>query len=323
VNNLESIKQREVVSESNIPYPAFKQGLKPKYGIVWRDITLGYVALALILLGVIVAGLYLPLIWMLLVVPVGAFASGYFLAYLNLFIHEASHHNIHSDRKANDKLANLFLCLPFGMEIQNYRLIHWEHHRLLGTPEDTEHSYFNALSLRFILESLTGIRVLRIMLFRSRQVQRPGAPQVAATRKKGRRMLIAGALFNAALLATAIVAGAWPAAVAWVLAMGVFYPFFGSIRQLLEHRDEYAKADTDFSKTPHGKLSRLFATNLFSRSFGAAGFTRHMLHHWDPTVSYTNLPEVERFLLTTPTCKTIIEESRTTYFTTFLKLMRQ
>lgn len=322
MNNLESIKQREVVNQNNIPYQEYKKSLKPRFGIVWRDILLGYVAIGAAFTGIILAILYLPLIWMLLIVPAGALFMGYFLAYLNLFIHEASHYNIHADRKVNDKLANLFLCLPFGMEIQNYRMIHWEHHRLLGTPDDTEHSYFNALNLRFILESLTGIRVLRIMLFRSRQVQKPGTPQAGMSKQKGRIMLLCGALLNAALLTAAFLIGLWPFAVAWALAMGVCYPFFGSIRQLLEHRDELAKATVDYSKTPHGKLSRLFRANLLSNSFGGAGFTRHMLHHWDPNISYTNLPEVEKFLLSTDACRAIIDESRTTYTRTFFKLLR-
>ena len=33
----------------------------------------------------------------------------------------------------------------------------------------------------------------------------------------------------------------------------------------------------------------------FSRYFGGAGFNRHLLHHLDPSISYTRFDEFERF----------------------------
>ena len=78
--------------------------------------------------------------------------------------------------------------------------------------------------------------------------------------------------------------------------MAVSFPFFGSLRQLLEHRSAAASRHVDYSVAPHGRMTRMFREGPFGSTFGAAGFTRHLLHHWDPSVSYTNLAEVEVFL---------------------------
>ena len=75
-----------------------------------------------------------------------------------------------------------------------------------------------------------------------------------------------------------------------------------------------------FYKTAHGKVSRLFTDTWLSRSFGSAGFTRHMLHHWDPQISYTRLGEIETFLARCEKTAPFIQASKTTYVTVFKKL---
>jgi len=44
-----------------------------------------------------------------------------------------------------------------------------------------------------------------------------------------------------------------------------------------------------------------------------------LLHHWEPSVSYTNLPELERYLLGTDAAK-VIAARRSSYFSTFSRL---
>jgi hypothetical protein len=97
------------------------------------------------------------------------------------------------------------------------------------------------------------------------------------------------------------------------------FPFFGSLRQLLEHRDDAAPSTIDFQTQSHGAYTRLFGDDVFSATFGGAGFNRHLLHHWEPQVSYTNLPELEAFLQGTE-LKRVMDLRRTTYFEIFRRL---
>ena len=56
----------------------------------------------------------------------------------------------------------------------------------------------------------------------------------------------------------------------------------------------------------------MFARTTGARAFGSAGFWRHLLHHWDPTVSYTRYDDLENFLMDTRLAGEI-DKSRTSY----------
>jgi fatty acid desaturase len=311
--NLEHIPY-SAVTNGDITYDNWRKTLTPRYAIVWRDIGLGYAALVLLLAGLAQAS-SLPVGTQIILGLPGAVAAGFLLAYLSLFLHEAGHYNLHRDRFRNDRLATIFLCAPFGLDIHSYRKIHWLHHRHLGTPEDTESSYFNALSSVFLLESLTGIHLIRVM--RKRNTDGLLTPQM---KKNGLKMMVTGALVNVGILAVCYFEGGWAPALAWALGMLLFFPFFATLRQVLEHRDEAAEAGTDFSRADHGKITRLFTSGAFANIFGGAGFRKHLLHHWDPQVSYTRLTDVEDFLLQCESTRPIIDEARTTYGRTLRKL---
>ena len=81
-----------------------------------------------------------------------------------------------------------------------------------------------------------------------------------------------------------------------MIGVGVFLPFFGALRQILEHRAPEADGGVDYARTPHGAYTRIFHGGLFAKTFGGAGFDRHLLHHWEPQVSYTRLADLETYL---------------------------
>ncbi len=315
-NNLENIQKSDVTSADGIKYTDFKKQFSPNFLKVWADILLGYLALVGIMYLIVYLETTFPQLFFI-TVPLAAFLIGYSIAYLQLFLHEAAHYNIHPNRKINDFLANIFFGALTGTHIKSYRIIHWDHHRFLGTPKDSEHSYFNALNTRLVLESLTGVHAFRVWWSRKKRVRKEIA---SSSSLRENLMLLAGILLNASILVGAFLLGCWQASITWLLAMLVCFPFFASLRQLLEHRDEGAKQETDFEKVPHGKVSRIFKNSFFSNTFGGAGFNKHMLHHWDPQVSYTNYAEVEKFLLLSPQCRSIIRKSQTTYWEIFTKL---
>jgi len=299
LRDLETVRKVDVVSWDGLRYIEFRKMLRPRYVRVWVEIVAGF--LGLVLVGLALAWLHArgPA-WLLIPgIPATAFAFGYGLCYLNLFLHEAGHKNLASSELWNDRLANALLSGLFGVNIKKYRETHWAHHRDLGKVSDTERSYFEPLTKRFILESLTGIRVFR-GLRRLRRAAGAGA-QVKAPEKIwiDRAILLYGMTIHLAILAGCVALGAWPVAAAWVLGVGLVFPLLSGLRQVLEHRDDAADPTIDYSETPHGRFNRIFGDGPFDRTFGAAGFNRHLLHHWDPTVSYTRLPDVERYLMRT------------------------
>lgn len=315
-NNLEGISFDEVKNSKGLSYAAFRNTLPARYSIVLFDILKGYFFLALTVSLIILLSHSYSFLWWVLI-PVGAIITGYIAAYIALFAHEASHYNIHPDKNINDRLSTIFLCLPFGLSMKSYRKIHWQHHIHLGTPDDTEISYFNGLTELFILETLTGIHLLRTVLKKEKN-----EVLTQEQKQESRRMLLAGFLLHIIILIPSFITGNWIFALAWILGFGIFFPFFATIRQILEHRDELAHHATDFTKIPHGKISRVFVHTLLSSSFGAAGFTRHLIHHWDPQASYTRMKEIEIFLSQCEKTAAIIQHSKTTYTSVLKKLLK-
>jgi fatty acid desaturase len=319
MNNLEQIPLKQVISYSGEEYISFRNELSPKYGIVWRDIFLGY----LFMFSFFFLFLYLEKtvnspVLLIMLLPFFGMLTGFWVAYIQLFIHEAAHYNIHPDKKMNDLFANIFLGWLTGINIKPYRKTHWKHHQRLGHTDDSENSYFNGLTFMFLLKTITGLHVLNILMSRNRS----DSGQTESTNRKQKVALALGILLHAALLTLLIVNGFIFTALVWISAIGVFYPFFATIRQLMEHRDEKAGKDENFFERDHGKMSRLFKDSLFAYFFGGAGFNRHLIHHWDPLISYTRLADVEKFIGNSEACEKIIRESKTTYLKTFLKLIK-
>jgi fatty acid desaturase len=314
ISNLEGIPFDDVINSEGLSYTTFRQTLKPDYFKTSLHIFTGMICLAALLFIFSIIENQLQG-WQLLTIPVFSILIGFTIAFINLFIHEAGHYYLHANKKTNDLLANIFLCSWTGLHIKVYRKIHWLHHQHLATPIDPENSYFNVLSGKFIFETFSGIHVLRIMLNKNnREILGQDL------RKKSIQMLLAGLVVNGTFLFVAIWLGNYQLVVVWVLAMLVFFPFFATIRQLLEHRDELASSDNAFYNSPKRKISRLFTNSIFSNVLGPAGFNKHMIHHWDPILPFTALGKVEVFLAGCDRTKEIIERSKTTYFAAFKTL---
>jgi fatty acid desaturase len=315
MHNLEGILFEEVTNDSGVSYTEYRKTLQPNYLVTWLYIIGGMLAIA----GCCVGAWYLQLNypgWFWLTIPLFAIVSGFCIAFVSLFIHEAGHFYLHPDKKTNDKLANIVLCSWLGLDIKAYRKIHWQHHLHLATAADTENSYFNPVSFSFIIETLSGIHLLRVITNKNNK-EFLGKD----LSKRSFYMLLTGLLINLAILSVSIYHYHWQFALTWILAMAIFFPFFATLRQVIEHRDELALKEKDFYSTTRGRVSRLFTNSITSRLFGAAGFNKHMIHHWDPHLPFTALGRAEKFLQQCKRTREIIESSRTTYFSVFKKML--
>lgn len=294
----------------------FVKSLNPDYRILYRDIAIGHFFLFGSL--ALAAASEWAGINAIIVAAVGSVLIGYWIAYLQLFLHEGAHWGFAENRDKSDKLCNLLIAWLSGISVEKYRRVHFQHHRALGTVDDSEHTYFFPLNLVFMAKALLGIRALEVLL--SRQKFTSSLPKARSSERSIHGVLVAGLAVHVAIVAALAVAGLWGAAAAWAVGLCIFFPFFGALRQLLEHRDEHSSPDTDYTSSDHGAFTRIFGDTVFARTFGGAGFNRHLLHHWEPTVSYTRLPDLERFLRDT-SLSNVIESRTTTYLRVFRTLV--
>ena len=137
-----------LTDEQGRNYTEFVRALKPRYHQVYRDIAIGYAGM----IGSAALTVWLDAsgIPTLVAGALGAVLIGYWISYLVLFLHEGSHFNLAADRDTSDRLTDGLVGWIAGAPVAQYRKVHFQHHRALGTVADSEHSYFFPLNLLFI-----------------------------------------------------------------------------------------------------------------------------------------------------------------------------
>ena len=322
---LDALPRRVLADDAGTSFFAFRETLTPRWTRLWLRLAAGHLALVAIAVIVVVVAASGSTGVDVAAALVGAIAVGYAVHYLVLFQHEAAHYNLAPTRAANERLCNLAIGLLIGEDIASYRRVHLAHHRYLGTIDDTERSYFDALDHRWLAECLAGIRPIRVALARARMAGNAppgdGIGGAAAEARSGfvGPVTVGAVAINATIVLGSFFLGAWPLAVAWAAGIVVFWPLFNSGRQILEHRAFDADAAVDYAAVPHGATNRLFGSGPLASSLGGAGFNRHLLHHWDPTISCTRLRDLETFLARTQAAPAL-DDVRATYLGTIRRL---
>jgi fatty acid desaturase len=314
------------VSVDGTTWREFRKSLAPNYFLVWRDITLIHAAIWLGLAGAFLTDAMLPIVWAAVCVPCWAMWIGFWLLALLSFGHESAHDNLASNRHKSDRLANWFIWPLFGQSAAQYRRVHWQHHLHLGDPQDTEVSYHHCLSPWFLLKTLTGLHLIAAFARHLGAIRRSptDAEQAAVPLQRSlsdRWPIVRSMFIHASLAGGAVWFGYWWTALTWWAAVVIVLPFLATIRQAIEHRRLDADCRHDFTREVHGPVNHLLGTGVFARLFGAAGFNRHLLHHWDPRISYTRFDEMEAFLLRT-SVRQELDSCRTTYWAVFRELLR-
>jgi fatty acid desaturase len=195
---------------------------------------------------------------------------------------------------------------------------HWKHHLFLGTAQDTETSYVTPITLRKILYVASGLYLLGVFL-RYARVYR-GLDKKSSGKGNSQAAYFRSLAFM--IVCQCALTAAWacwvsiPSALAWVLGYVLFGPLLVWLRQTMEHRSMDAGSMPVYEFSRYAPTNRLFGSDIFSRFFGAAGFNKHLLHHWDPSVSYTCFPQMEMFLMDTD-LREQLQSCSTTYWATF------
>lgn len=314
--DMASLRRDELVAKGGRRYSDFRRTLTPRYTVAYLQILAGYIGV-ITSASIVIAFQNQFVLLAILGVVIGAAGIGYWVHYLHLFLHEGAHYHLAPSRGLNDLLSNVFLGVLTGHDVRSYRRVHFQHHRHLGTPEDTERSYFDPLNLRFFIEALTGVRLLRAMLTWSRGAAPEGAKSQTAYFTI---VTVISAILNMAIVLGSIALGSLALAVAWCLGIFLFLPLVMAVRQVVEHRSLHADPEANYQEIPHGQVNRLFGSGPLASTLGSAGFNRHLLHHWEPQLSCTRLAELESFLLETHSAA-VIQEHQTSYLATFRGLL--
>ena len=127
--SIEQFSRSDMARPDGLSYLEFSKTLAPHYTRVWCQIVAGFCALGCIILLCIIRDNGGDLSSLPLTVAIAAPLIGYTLHYLMLFFHEAAHFNIASDRKRNDRLADLVIGSLLGQSIKDYRAVHLLHHK--------------------------------------------------------------------------------------------------------------------------------------------------------------------------------------------------
>ena len=159
--------------------------------------------------------------------------------------------------------ATILIAWMIGTSVQKYRVVHFQHHQEIGGIHDSEMTYFFPLNLFFVIRSLLGIRVLEVLASRKTVQDK----KEAVHNHKGKYVGLLGLLAQVAILCATCVF--WPLwlTLAWIVGLGAIFPFFGALRQLLEHRDENANSSTNYFETNHGAYTRMFDPGAHSPRF--------------------------------------------------------
>jgi fatty acid desaturase len=217
---------------------------------------------------------------------------------LNL-LHEAAHYHVFSSRAACDVLGRWVLGPLVFADFDAYRRRHWDHHRYFGSADDTKDAYLSPVRGRGLPALLWRCLTLKVAV-RKWRLQTPGDAD-HLDRPAMLRTALVQAVFFAALLATAAVAGelSWTGALARTL---VFYavvfayglaslsPFVASLRTIAEHQP-----GSDGAPRYGRAVLRNFRCGLLERFvFGAYGFAEHATHHLHPAVPSYRLAALSR-----------------------------
>jgi len=288
-------------NRDGIPYMEFRKSLSTNYKRVQTSI-------------------YLTWILILLLVAWASTAPSVFLAFLLLpplsllqhriltTLHEGAHFHLAKNRKTNDFFTNLLAGWFTLNSVQVYRKIHLEHHRFLGEEEDPESSYMEKLDLTWLLTAIIGAKTLKAFFTGKYFIPRKVSSSSVSVKQN---MFFVG-LISHGMLLILLFSFDSIAALVWSISTFFVLPFLSLLRNLLEHKYVesvepellvyLASQNLGIESRPPSNpvTTRIFTLSRLSQLYGSMGFSRHLVHHWDPSISFQNLGKVHEFLLETP-----------------------
>ena len=300
----------------NMTYSEFREKLRTPFKVVQLSLFTNWLAILIVVIATSFSSNLFSLFFLCVILSL-------LLHRVLIIIHEGAHYLLAEDKKINDTLSNLTAGWFVFTDIKAYRTSHIQHHRALGTENDPENSHAEMLDLSWLASAISGFKTLSAV---TRRIK-------SKDRSKNDLSNFSVIPVVGILLQGIIVVLIWRylgliSLVVWVTCLIVIAPTLGMLRNLLEHR--YVEAVDpilwEIFLDNSGKAinvnqitTRTFTKSVFSKLYGSMGFTRHLLHHWDPSISYLNLKKIHDFLLSSSVGE-LIKKTDTTYTKTFFYL---
>lgn len=186
---------------------------------------------------------------------------------LGLFIHAAAHKEFHDNLEKNDLLYKIYLGWFFGTNLQNYRKVHFAHHKYHGTQiADPEDTYSNGLSFDRVLKMITRRDGASIRLKENLKRSFISFQTLA--------LAVHGSILMICIFYLGLGGGIFYAA-----SVFIGLPLITHLRNCLEHTPVNGEE----------AVSRNFYNGVGSFFLGAAGFRLHGEHHKNPKLKYWEL----------------------------------
>jgi fatty acid desaturase len=249
-----------------------------------------------------------------------AIVAGFTQNALGVLMHEGSHCFFHRDRRVNDALANVLVCLPVFNTVAGYRDEHFPHHRRSGTEEDPYYDLYGRYRrsedvTRGLMRDLLGISAVRAFL---RRYGSRAAGDEAPRRSAGSSLgtLVALATVQGGIAAALWAMTGWPFAwlLLWVFPLMTIPVAVNRMRTLVEHYPGLEGIPANRT-TLTGVVEYLCVAPY--------GYSYHFEHHFAPSIPYYRLRWAHEFLEARGVELASRQCNRSGYFGAFRVMMRE
>jgi len=235
----------------------------------------------------------------LLLTPMLAILTGVAFNWINVQIHEASHHFLLTEKKWNDIYCNIVLGAWALQDVETYRASHGMHHRYLHSDRDPDLWIYTTQvgSLRQVLLGIVHDLTLQTVLRRRRQIEAFMATndlsgQVPAYAQVGKVLaqacVVAVFVYSCGLWGLAYYAGVYLYGL-----LGVF-PVLVRIRTVVQHHDDAVVDPSESSSAIF--VSRTTVAPVLEFLLIGARMDYHFEHHLFPTLPYYGLRRMHQAL---------------------------
>lgn len=224
--------------------------------------------------------------------------NSFFAYFLALFIignrqhalailgHDGAHFTIHSDRKWNDFLSNIFCFWPLLITTEGYRRLHFTHHNHTGTSKDPELLHKKARSPQWNLP----LNKQKVFFYVVKDIFGYSLPDLfiilTFSKPDDKKQLLPALAMHSIFVSIALASGYWQIPLLWYGALATTFMMFFRLRLWIEHQGTFT-------------TQRVTLNPLQAMVIAPHKAWLHWEHHLFPTVPYSRL-ENARLILKGP-----------------------
>jgi fatty acid desaturase len=241
--------------------------------INWHWIAAGVFDWTILLLGIYLS--YISL-WF---IPISMLIVGNRQHALGILGHDGAHRHVAKNRKLNDVITNFATMYPLGINLENYRKFHWDHHKFNGIkgkdpelpiknigPFPMKQKYSKRELYRDLCFDLLGFGVAQLLGF------------IIQVRPKTMSQFIP-VLTMSIFMVCLLLGGFWLAILIWYLSMVTTFWMFFRYRVFYEHCNVPQPDGTLDIKPSSFSKWVMFPHNTW----------KHLLHHQKPGIPFNRL----------------------------------